>query len=112
MQAEGGGPGSLRVRNRRRVIGQLRARGVASQADIARRTGLSRATVSSIVSELRAEGVLIEAASFVGPHASSTGSTLSGRPPVMLRLHDSVGVVLGIDMGHSHVRTAVATLAH
>ena len=106
MQAEGGGPGSLRIRNRRRVIGQLRARGVASQADIARRTGLSRATVSSIVSELRAEGMLVAADGAGGAQAGS------GRPAVLLSLHESAGLVVGIDLGHTHVRTAVSTLAH
>ena len=34
--------------------------GVASRAEVARRTGLSRSTVSSIVSELQAEGVVID----------------------------------------------------
>jgi predicted NBD/HSP70 family sugar kinase len=88
------------------VIGQLRAAGVASQADIARQTGLSRATVSSIVAELRTEGLLTEAKP---APASQPGG---GRPPVLLRLHDSAGFVVGVDMGHTHVRSVVATLAH
>jgi DNA-binding XRE family transcriptional regulator len=36
---------ALRVRNRLRVIRQLREQGKASQAEIARQTGLSRTTI-------------------------------------------------------------------
>ena len=43
---------SLRELNRSRVVGALRDRGKASRAEIARATGLSRSTVSSIVSDL------------------------------------------------------------
>jgi glucokinase-like ROK family protein len=86
-------------------VGQLGASGVASQADLARATGLSRATVSSIVAELRADGLVVEVETV---DARAGG----GRPPVVLRLHDSAGVAVGVDLGHTHVRTAVATLAH
>jgi predicted NBD/HSP70 family sugar kinase len=87
------------------VIGQLRAWGETSQADIARQTGLSRPTVSSIVAELRAEGIVCEVER---PLQRSRG----GRPAVLLRLDASTGVAVGVDLGHSHIRTAVATLAH
>src|ERR671937_267215 len=43
---------SLRERNRLRVIDALRTRGAISRADIARQTGLSRSTVSSLVADL------------------------------------------------------------
>ncbi|WP_279581658.1 MarR family transcriptional regulator [Fodinicola feengrottensis] len=46
---------SLRAANTRRVLEALR-RGPASQADLARRTGLSPATVSAIVRTLTAAG--------------------------------------------------------
>lgn len=102
-----GSPGSLRDSSRRRVIKQLRQRGVASQAEIARRTGLSRATVSSIIGELRAEGLVAEV-----PGRLDEGRPGGGRPPMLLRLHDSAGVVAGIDLGHTHLRAALSTLSH
>jgi uncharacterized membrane protein len=48
-----GGLQSLRDANRRLVIQALSGRGVASRAEIARITGLSRSTVSSLVNDLQ-----------------------------------------------------------
>ena len=48
---------SLREGNRKRVIDALRERGIASRAELARVTGLSRSTVSTIVSGLLDSGV-------------------------------------------------------
>ena len=45
---------SLRERNRLRVVDALRQRGAISRSDIARQTGLSRSTVSSLVADLQA----------------------------------------------------------
>src|SRR6476646_3612684 len=47
---------SLRERNRRSLISSLSERGMASRADLARLTGLSRSTVSSLVAEMQAMG--------------------------------------------------------
>src|SRR5260370_35779182 len=51
----------LRERNRERVVGVLRTLGRTSQADIARSTGLSRTTVSTLVAELKVSGLAFEA---------------------------------------------------
>src|SRR6185295_17720784 len=51
---------SLRERNRLRVVEALRQRGAISRSDIARQTGLSRSTVSSLVADLQAEGLVVE----------------------------------------------------
>ena len=48
---------SLREGNRKRVIDALRERGVASRAELARITGLSRSTVSTIVADLLDSGL-------------------------------------------------------
>src|SRR3954463_11410647 len=48
---------SLRRLNRLRVIRALRDEGQISRAEIARRTGLSRSTVSSLVADLQADGL-------------------------------------------------------
>jgi predicted NBD/HSP70 family sugar kinase/biotin operon repressor len=93
-------PSGVRASNRDRILMLLRARGPMSQADLARASGLSPATISSIARELREDGWLEE----------SAGETPArGRA---LALSRSAGVAVGIDFGHSHVRVAIADLAH
>jgi predicted NBD/HSP70 family sugar kinase len=97
---------SLRRLNRRRVISALREQGTVSRAEIARRTGLSRSTVSSLVSELQSDGLVVE--------REETGAAFGeqgGRPPILLSFDASAGAALGIDFGHSHVRVAVSDLS-
>ena len=52
MRRRSGSLASLREDNRGRVIDALRERGVASRAELARITGLSRSTISTIVGDL------------------------------------------------------------
>jgi predicted NBD/HSP70 family sugar kinase/biotin operon repressor len=103
-------PGSLerlRAQNRTRALAVLQRRGVASQADIVRETGLSRTTVSSLVADLLGEGVVVERAD-AGRQAPSPGG---GRPPTLLSLEPSSGGFVGIDFGREVVRVAVANRA-
>jgi predicted NBD/HSP70 family sugar kinase len=95
----------LRERNRERVVGVLRMLGATSQADIARATGLSRTTVSTLVASLKDSGLVFE----IDPKASDARG---GRPGIQLVLRESSRAVIGIDFGHSHIRVAVADLAH
>ena len=67
-----------------------------TQAEIARLTGLAPATVSNIVRELAAAGLV----------DTDPGSGRRGRG----RLSASAGIVAGIDFGHSHVAVAVGDL--
>ena len=96
----------VRVRevNRLRVVDALREAGTASRADLARATGLSRASVSALVTELLGRGLVIERME----RAETTGS---GRPGVLLALDASAGAALGVDFGHRHLRVAVADLS-
>ena len=95
----------LRVANRRAVTGLL-AGGPMSRADLARGTGLSRTTVSSLVSELIGTGHVTETADRGQPHKGG-----SGRPPLLVALSTPRGGVAGVDVGHRHVRVAVADRA-
>src|SRR5579864_4546487 len=97
--------GWLRDRNRRRVIGVLREQGRASQAEIARATGLSRTTVSTLIAEMKDAGLVSD----VGAHLDAARA---GRPGIQLVLQDPAQAVVGIDFGHSHVQVAIADLAH
>jgi len=101
-----GSTASLRAANQRRVLDVLRRRRVEhksdtevrlTQADLARATGLAPATVSSIVREFAAAG-LVE----VEPG--------SGRRGTSVQLASRAGLVCGIDFGHSHVSVAIGDL--
>jgi predicted NBD/HSP70 family sugar kinase len=97
---------SLRRLNRLRVINTLRNQGLISRADIARRTGLSRSTVSSLVTELQADGLVIERS-----EAASAYGEQGGRPPTLLSFDASAGVALGIDFDHHDLRVAISDLS-
>jgi predicted NBD/HSP70 family sugar kinase len=99
-------PATSRESNRDRIVDALRRLGVASRAELARATGLSRSTVSSIVASLRRSGLI---ADYDGaPRAGSR----SGRPPELITLRRSAGAAVGIDLGKRHLAVAVADLAH
>ncbi len=106
MPARAGSLESLRRLNRLRVIRALRDEGQISRADIARRTGLSRSTVSSLVADLQADGLVVER-----PEPGLAHGTQGGRPPILLSFDASAGAAVGIDFGHSHLRVAVSDLA-
>ncbi|MEA2312638.1 MAG: hypothetical protein QOE28_2606, partial [Solirubrobacteraceae bacterium] len=102
----GGSHETLRRLNRLRVIDALRDEGMISRAEIARRTGLSRSTVSSLVGELQADGLVVER-----PEPAVAFGHQGGRPPVLLSFAATAGVAVGIDFGHHHVRVAVSDLS-
>jgi glucokinase-like ROK family protein len=99
---------SLRELNRGRVIESLRALGVASRAEIARSTGLSAATVSTLVTELVESGMVVDAPQSEREERRRHG----GRPPALITLDPSVGVAIGIDFGKRHLAAAVSDLSH
>ena len=72
-----------------------------SRAEIARRTGLSRSTVSEIVSGLLKTGLIAE----IGD-----GPSRGGRRPIVLEFQDDAFVILGVDMGATHVSVALTDL--
>ncbi|MGH3352033.1 MAG: ROK family transcriptional regulator [Nocardioides sp.] len=94
----------LRVANRSQVLDLLGRSAPVSRADLAQRTGLSRSTVSSIVQELLGTGQIIETTTESLPRGG-------GRPPSLLTVSGSPGTLVGVDIGHRHVRVAVADLA-
>ncbi len=110
MPAAGSGSlESLRERNRRQLVDTLRRRGSASRAELARLTGLSRSTVSTLVADLQTGGLVVEHADARPPGRDRPPQ--QGRPPTLLALDRSAGLVLGIDFGHEHVRVAIADLS-
>src|SRR6201986_5558875 len=87
---------TIRDINRQFVLNYIRDREPISRAQIARNTELQRSTVSTIVEELKAEGLIEE----IG-----AGASKGGRRPTMLRLRAAggggrgVGVVRGPHQG-------------
>jgi predicted NBD/HSP70 family sugar kinase len=106
VRRRSGSLASLREGNRKRVIDALRERGLASRAELARMTGLSRSTISTIVADLLEAGLAGER------DGQPSGESHAGRPPVMVALDRSAGLALGLDFGHRHLRVAVSDLSH
>src|SRR5829696_8897418 len=106
MEEEAGAPPSLRESNRLRVVQALQILGVTSRADVARRTGLSRSTVSSIVSGLQAEGTVVDR------DAEGRAAAGGGRPPALISLDPRAGLAIGLDFGKRHLAVALADLSH
>jgi predicted NBD/HSP70 family sugar kinase len=98
---------SLRQHNLLRVVDALRAAGAASRADIARNTGLSRTTVSTLVADLHVRGLVVESAAEAPPARAGQ----LGRPPILLSLDASAAAGVGIDFDHDRVRVAVSDLS-
>jgi glucokinase-like ROK family protein len=72
-----------------------------SRAEISRRTGLSRSTVSEIVEDLLATRLIAE----IGD-----GPSEGGRRPVVLQFQDDAYGILGLDVGAAHVAAALIDL--
>jgi len=91
---------SLREANRGRVLEAVKAHGALTQVEVAGLTGLSPATVSNIVKELVAVGLL-----------TARPSTRSGRRAQQVSLARSVGICVGVDFGYRHLRVVLADLS-
>ena len=95
---EAGPPLGLTELGRVRVLHALTEQSHISRSEIISRTGLARATVSSIVVELINAGLVRES-----EPAAVTGSR-AGRPPQVLSLVPESSYALGLDIAHDHVR--------
>lgn len=72
-----------------------------SRAEISRQLNLSRSTVTEIIKELLCTGFVAE----VG-----IGESSGGRKPIVLEFQDDAKIILGIDIGASHVSIAMTNL--
>ena len=105
--ASSGASHPLREANRRHVIEALRVNGPMTRSALAHATGLSRTTVATLLAQLLDQKVVCETS---GPGVE--GRRGAGRPATVVRLDESVGVALGIDVGARHLAVAVGDLAH
>jgi predicted NBD/HSP70 family sugar kinase len=89
----------------RRVAETLRRYGPRTRAELVSLSGLSRPTVSAVLTDLGGAGLVSER---IGAAARPVG----GRPASVVRLTRRAGVAAGADIGRRHVRVAVADLGH
>ncbi|MFL0027790.1 ROK family protein [Streptomyces sp. NBUL23] len=92
----------LRRGNRARVLQRLYFDGPLSRQELGPVTGLSSGSISNVVAELSAEGLLEEAGV-----VDSDG----GRPRTLLRVAPEGGLLVGIDIGETRVRVELFDLS-
>jgi predicted NBD/HSP70 family sugar kinase len=92
---------TIRDINRQFVLNYIRDREPISRAEIARNTELQRSTVSTIVEELKDEGLIEE----IG-----AGASTGGRRPTMLRLRAAGATAVGVDVTPTHTTVASCDL--
>ncbi|MGH1523252.1 ROK family transcriptional regulator [Leifsonia sp. L25] len=93
-------PEHARTHNRSLVLQSLYRDGRASRADLARETGLTRVTISDLVGELIAEGLVVE----VGQRDDAR----PGKPAVLLDVNRAATQIVGVDLSeHAVFRGAV-----
>ncbi|WP_308797046.1 ROK family transcriptional regulator [Agromyces silvae] len=87
-------PEHARRHNRSLVLQTLYSSGPRSRADVARETGLTRVTVSDLVSALIAEGLVIE----LGPQEAGR----PGKPATLIDVDRGAFQILGLDLSEHH----------
>lgn len=93
-------PEHARLHNRSLVLQTLYSAGARSRADVARETGLTRVTVSDLVAELIAEGLVIE----LGQQEAGR----PGKPATLIDVDRDAFQILGLDLSeHDLFRGAV-----
>lgn len=87
--------------NKSTVLNKIRQSGPISRAEIAKVTGITPPTVSSIVKELMDEKLVVE---------SILGESQGGRKPTMLLLNRNDHYVIGVDAGSDSIKACVSDL--
>ena len=92
---------AIRAQHSRLILNLLWKEREISRADLARRTSLSRSTVSAIVSDLLTTGLVKEA---------RAGVSSGGRRPIILEFQDQSSFIVGIELGATHVSCVLTDL--
>ncbi|QDZ15125.1 ROK family transcriptional regulator [Humibacter ginsenosidimutans] len=83
------------------VLDLIRAQGPISRVSLAEATGLTQATMSTVVRQLLSDGLVVETG-----HGESTG----GKRPVMLDVNPSSRFAVGVQIGRESITYVVADL--
>ena len=92
----------LKNNNRRRVLEQLRF-GALSRAELAKRIGLAKSSVTVITNEMIKEGLLFEA----GITKMKSGA---GRTSILLKINKNYGFAIGINLHRKYISVAAVDL--
>jgi glucokinase-like ROK family protein len=93
--------GFIRKRNASLVLNQLRLHAPLSRADLAKRIGLNRSTISSIIAQLLEDGLV---------HETELQTDKIGRPGLSLELNPAGGCVVGVEIGVAFVHVILTDL--
>ncbi|MFJ7727936.1 ROK family protein [Neobacillus sp. NPDC097160] len=88
--------------NRSLIISKIFENGMISRADLAKITGLNKATISVQAADLLAEDLIIE---------TQQDHKNLGRRPIMLSINQQAGFVLGIDLDKYSITFAIANIS-
>ncbi|RPI32900.1 MAG: ROK family transcriptional regulator [Chloroflexota bacterium] len=91
----------IRAINRSTVINMIKTFGPIARAEIARRSGLSPATVTGITAELIEQKLVFE---------KTSGDSSGGRPPILLAINPTGAYVIGIKLTETEAIAALTDL--
>ena len=95
------GASAVRAQHRGLLLRLIWRERLISRAELARRTGLSRSSISAIVADLLATGLVRE---------TGSGDSSGGRRPILLGFEDDALSIVGVDMGATHIAVALTNL--
>lgn len=95
-------PQSIRAMNEQLLLDHIRRDGDVSRADLARRSGLSKPTVSLALAALERAGLV---------SATGVRTGVPGPAAVLYRVRPDAGLVLALDVGAQYLRGAIADLS-
>ena len=95
------GLGAAHASSRSAILDLIRAAGTISRVELTRATGLTAATISTVVRRLIDDGLVVE----VG-RAESTG----GKPRMLLQLDPSARYAIGVHLDHAGITYVIANL--
>jgi predicted NBD/HSP70 family sugar kinase len=92
----------MRELNEQIVLNLIRQDGPISRAELARRSNLSRSTVSNIIAPLLAARIVCE---------TGTGDSRGGRRPIMIEFNYQSSFVIGVEIGTTTLTVLLTDLA-
>jgi len=95
------GLGAAHTSSRSAILDVIRAAGTISRVELTRATGLTAATISTVVRRLIDEGLVVEAG-----RAESTG----GKPRMLLQLDPYARYAVGVHLDHAGITYVIANL--
>lgn len=96
-----GDAGYIKQLNRKKLLEQIITNVTQSRSDLAKTTGLNKATVSSQVNDLIKDGLVSEL---------KQEKTAVGRRPIPLEMNEHAGYSIGIDIDHTFVNVIFVNL--